>query len=222
MHAPTRKENMSRMRRFALFAVPAALASGLLAASLANQSEAQTAPAAQPGMFTGSKEPLDVTSDNGEQFQQDHRAVWYGNVEVRQGTSRMRTPRLNVFFTPPDPNKPKAAPGAIGADPGQVERIEAEGPVYYVTPTQSAKGDHATYISADDTITMTGNVVLVQGKNVATGDKLVIQQKTGHSTLSTLPGKASPQRVRAVLYPNQTTPGAAPTPSQPPKSAGKP
>jgi len=210
------------MRKLALIAVPA-LAAALTAGLVAAQTPAP-AKAPQPAGALGSSNlPLDVSSDNFEQFQQERRAVWWGNVETIQGTSRMRTPRMTAFFAPRDPNAPKPPPGAAGADMGQVERVEAEGPVYYTTPTQRAKGDHATYISADDTITLTGNVVVTQDKNVATGDKLVIQQKTGHSTMTSTPGKTGPQRVRAVLYPNQSnTTGAAPAPAGAPKAPAKP
>jgi lipopolysaccharide export system protein LptA len=176
-----------------------------------------------PGALGSSNLPLDISSENSEQFQQEHRAVWWGNVEAIQGQSRLRTPRLTAFFTPRDPNAPKPAPGTIGPDSGQVERVEAEGPVYYVTPTQKAKGDHATYLASTDTITMTGNVVLVQDKDVATGDTLVIEQKSGHATLTSNPSKGGGQRVRAVLYPSETnqagTAGAAAGSGKP---AGRP
>lgn len=215
MRMMVRKKDESQMRPLAHIA----LAISLVAPPLAAQ---PPAPAAKTASALGdSKLPLDISALNTEQFQQEHRAVWWGDVETIQGTSRMRTPRLTAFFTPRDPNAPKAAPGAAGAGMGQVERIEAEGPVYYVTPTQRAKGDHATYLASSDTITMTGNVILVQDRNVATGDKLVIEQKTGHSTLTSTPGKPG-QRVRAVLYQNQAASAAAPAPGQPPKPAGRP
>ncbi len=56
-------------------------------------------------------------------------------------------------------------------------------------------------------MTLTGDVVLVQGDNVARGDKLVIQNKTGHSEFfSNVTGRNKPGRVRTVIYNNgQTT-----------------
>lgn len=181
----------------------------------------------QPGVLGSSNAPIDVTAQNSEMFQNEHRQVFWGNVEAIQGQSRLRTPRLTTFFTPREANGAKPAPGSGGVDPGQVERIEAEGPVFYVTPTQKATGEHATYLAGPDTITLTGNVVLVQAdKDVATADTLVIEQKTGHATLSSKAGKPGQQRVRAVLYPNQnnSSPASAPAagPQAPPKSPGRP
>ena len=95
----------------------------------------------------------------------------------------------------------------MGSGFGSIQRMEAEGPVYLVTPTQSATGDHGTYDAAANTITLTGKVVLKQDKNVATGDRLVIDQNTGHTTLTS----STRSRVRGVFYPQDSSPsgGAA-------------
>ena len=204
-----------------------ALITALCLAAMSVGAAAAPAPAGKPGesstpLFGASNEPIDITSDNSEQFRTERRAVWYGNVEVVQGTSRMRTPRLTVFYSARDPNAPKLPAGDPNADIGHIERVEADGPVYYMTPTQKAKGDHGTYVGADDTITLTGNVVLVQDKNVATGDKVVIEQKTGHSTLTSKSGNK--QRVRAVLYPqnNSTAANGNAPAAAAPKGPGRP
>jgi lipopolysaccharide export system protein LptA len=175
------------------------------------QSPAGARPGATPaaGGIGSSNLPIDVTSDNYDYRQPDRVGVYTGNVEAVQGTTRLRTPKLTVYFAPRDPNAPKPPPGANQDEAGQVERIEAEGPVHYTTPTERALGDHGTYIADGDTITLTGNVVLVQDKNVATGDKLVIEQKTGRKVLTSNPGKTTPQRVRTVLYPNNNQTGTA-------------
>jgi lipopolysaccharide export system protein LptA len=208
--------------RFVVLAAPAAAILAVVAVAPAFSAPAPADGAQPAGLFGASKEPLDISSDNSDYQQQARKGIWWGSVEAIQGTARLRTPRLTVFFAPRDPSAPKPPPGAAGPDVGQVERVEAEGPVFYTTPTQRATGDHATYVSADDTITMTGNVVVVQDKNVATGDKLVIEQKTGHSTLSSTPGKPTGKpRVRAVFYPSQgapAAPGAAAVPAVPPKA----
>ena len=218
------------MRRLALFAAPALLAASVALAAAPAQQPAGAKPAAEPGGIGHSNQPIDVTSDNYDYRQEERVGIYTGNVEAVQGTARLRTPKLTVYFAPPDPNAPKPPPGAAQADVGQVERIEAEGPVHYTTPTQRALGDHGTYITDGDTITLTGNVVVVQGKNVGTGDKLVIEQKTGHSVLTSNPGHVTPQRVRTILYPNSTNPsqagssqtGQAAAPAQPPKPAAHP
>ena len=135
----------------------------------------------------------------------ENRAVWKGNVEAIQGGNRMRAPVLTAFFAKSESGAPAGAPGASW---GAIQRMEADGPVYYVTPQQNARGDHATYTAADNTMVLTGNVVLVQDKNVIQGDKLTVDTKTNHSVMvSNSPGRGA-KRVRGVFYPSQNTAAA--------------
>jgi lipopolysaccharide export system protein LptA len=97
--------------------------------------------------------------------------------------------------------------------------MEAEGPVYYVTPQQNARGDHATYDAPTNTIVMTGNVVVVQDKNVVQGDRLTIDTVTNHSVMVSNAASRAQKRVRGVFYqaPNAQQPGgAAPAPAAKP------
>lgn len=156
--------------------------------------------------------PIDITAESLDVFRAEGKTVWTGNVEAVQGQVRIRTPKLNIYSG----GGGAAAPGVpTGQSFGDIQRMEAQGPVYYVTPTQQAKGDAAVYEKAPDTITLIGNVILTQDKNVVTGDKLIIEQKTGHSTLiSNAQGRVPGKRVRGVFYPAAKpapgAPGAAP------------
>jgi len=88
--------------------------------------------------------------------------------------------------------------------------MEADGQVYYVTPNEVVKGDHAIYTADDKTIIVTGDVVVAQGKNVSAGTKLVINTDTGVATMaSNVTGRGKAGRVRTVVYPNQSQTGAA-------------
>jgi lipopolysaccharide export system protein LptA len=184
-------------------------------------------PAGPPAKASGpgasqSNLPYDITADQQEMFNEEHRTVYRGNVVVIQGTDRLNTPQLTLFFAKKAPNATAKAPVANSAADtfGKVERMEAEGPVYFNTPTQNAKGDHGTYIAADDTITLTGNVVLVQNKDVSTGDKLVYQKSTGHGTLYS--NSSAPQRVRGVFYQDEPANGQAPPAGAAPAKPAKP
>jgi len=159
--------------------------------------------------FSNEGGPVDITADRSETFQQQRMTIWEGNVVAIQGGDKLQTPRMTVYFA--DSGQPRQSAG--GPDMGRIQRMEAEGPVYFVTATQKAQGDHATYDAVADTVTMTGNVVLVQDKNVVKGEKLVIEQKTGHSTLYATTNQEK-GRVRGVFYPNSgsgSAPKAAPT-----------
>ena len=165
-----------------------------------------------------SKGPIDITSEGVEVFQPQHLTVFKGNVEATQDTARLRTPELRVY------NKAKAAgaPAAqaanasspFGSDAGGIDHIEAAGPVYYITPTQNARGDHLLYEADPDIITMTGHVVLVQGKSVGKGDKLVMYRKTGQNQLISDTPQTPGGRVRVILYPQQQPAATAPAPAK--------
>ena len=154
-------------------------------------------------------QPVDITANEAEVQQENKLTIWRGEVEALQGTNRLRTPELTVYYNGAQGTAAPAAGGAGGM--GGIQRMEAKGPVYFVTPTQSAKGDHGVYIAADDTFTLTGNVILMQDKNVVRGERLVIHQKSGQSTLyASNAGRGASGRVRGVFYPNQNQAGAAP------------
>lgn len=173
------------------------------------------------GPLSKSNGPIDITADQLETISAENKATFSGNVEAKQDDSRLRTPVLDIFYVKgegaPAPNA--AAPAGTGSQ--KIERMEAQGPVYYITPTQTARGDHGTYIAATDTITLTGNVVVAQDKNVLQGEKLVIETKTGRSTMvSTNQGRNASGRVRGVFYPNSSAP-ASPATANPPASGGR-
>ena len=146
-------------------------------------------PSAPGASLFSSGAPLDVSahSQNGASH-----IILDGEVEILQAQSRLRSPHVEIFtITTQGHNDP----GTIG----KVDHAEAQGPVYYATPTQQARGDHGFYTGADETIKLSGHVVLLQGENVTTGDQLLINQKTGVATLSST-GK---ERTRGVFYPQK-------------------
>ncbi len=180
--------------------------------------------------------PIDITADQLEMVDAQHLAIWRGNVEAVQNGSRLVSDVMNVYFqgngTAPKPKTPPPSAGgpAVGSDWGAVQRVIADGHVFFVSTNQTARGNHAVYDLAPDTITMTGDVVVVQGDNVVKGDKLVIQVKSGHADIiSNTTGRSKPERVRGVFYnANQSEPAPAgsapPVPAAPatPAKAAKP
>jgi lipopolysaccharide export system protein LptA len=140
--------------------------------------------------------PIDIRSDRLETFKADQRAVYSGAVEMVQGRQRLRPPQLTVYSEPKTTSPGGAAPKAQGGETGKIKRMEAEGPVFFNDDAESAVGDHGVYLAADDTITLTGNVVLRQGVNVTTADKVVVDQTTHHATLFS---GASAPRIRSVF-----------------------
>ena len=168
--------------------------------------------------FAAGKGPVDVSANELELVDAQHVAIWRGAVDAVQGRNRMRSDVLSLYFA----EKPSAPAAQKGAEPstgapgrswGKIQRAQAEGNVFYVSPTQTARGDHGLYEAGSDSITITGDVVVVQGQSVVHGDKLLIDLKTNHATMvSDARGTTTHGRVRGIFYPNDTTPAGAPTP----------
>ncbi len=144
--------------------------------------------------------PIYINSERTESLERERKVLLVGNVDIRQGTARLRADTVTILFTG------EAAPGAstqgVGASFGQVQSIVAEGNVYYVTPELKAKGDRGIYELANDTITMTGNVALMRDRDVAEGQRL--RMEIGHRR-TTLEGGGG--RTRMVIDPESQSQG---------------
>jgi lipopolysaccharide export system protein LptA len=188
----------------------------LIASGLAATFALTCGPAAHAQLDTRSTAPIDTTADEMEVVNSKCLVIFRGAAEAMQGKSRLRAHTISVY------SRPKGASANGQPNCGGTDRIEADGEVYFVTPEQNARGDHATYSAAADQIVMTGNVIVVQGNNVARGDRLTIQVSTKAAKLeSNVHGRGQSHRVRGVFYPEKNNDQAAPA-SPPPGGAGAP
>jgi lipopolysaccharide export system protein LptA len=108
-----------------------------------------------------------------------------GRVEIMQGDNRLRADRLRGE-----------------SSGGEVTRVTVSGDVYYVTPSETIRGDQAVYTTATGVIVITGDVVLTQGRNVLTGSRLTYNVDTGSAEMEGAPRGAAGNRVQGVFYPN--------------------
>jgi lipopolysaccharide export system protein LptA len=141
---------------------------------------------------TNPKAPIDITADQAQVVKAECKSVWAGDAEALQSESRLRAKSITAYAA------------KKGDSCGDTNRLEADGDVYYVTPEQVVRGDHAVYAASSDTVVVTGNVIVLQGKNIARGDRLTIQVKTGAVQMDGPKGRGSSGRVRGVFYPDST------------------
>ncbi|HEX6860287.1 MAG TPA: LptA/OstA family protein [Caulobacteraceae bacterium] len=162
------------MKRWAMITAAAVLAAGPANAQLA----------------AGSSAPIDITADEAEVINSQCLAIWRGAAEALQARTRLRAEEIRVYSA-------KKGDGC-----GSTDRLEAEGNVYYVTEDRAVRADSAVYANNSDTITLTGDVIIVEGKNVARGDRLVVNVKSGAARMSSAAkGRGAPNRVRGVFFP---------------------
>ena len=218
---------MSSSRRLTIvaligaFAAPLAVAlTLLLAAPLA----AQTLTNSFGGLTESSKDPIDIESDLLVVHDKEKYATFSGSVKAVQGTTTLRAKELNVHYVGGDnlatggakkeggdqtapPTKVADAQGAGGAaakKDAQITKIEAKGEVIITSEDdQTTTSDWAIYDLPAQQVTVGGNVVLTQGKNVLKGDRLVIDLTTGESRFENTGNAATGGRIRALFMPKK-------------------
>jgi len=115
--------------------------------------------------------PVDVNADRIEVQDRQDRAVFSGNVKVRQEGLALNAERLTVAY-----NK-------VGGASPQIDRLDAQGGVSVVSATETAHSDIAIYDLNRKLITMIGGVELQQGGNNVKGGRLVIDLNSGRSVI---------------------------------------
>ncbi|RAK64435.1 LptA/OstA family protein [Phenylobacterium kunshanense] len=177
--------------------IPTVIAAALMAAT--------TAHAQQLG--PNSEGPVDITADELEVQNKACVSTWRGKAEALQGQARLRADVIRAIFA----TKPGAAGGTGTGACGDLIRMEAEGSVYYVTSKdQRVRGDNGVYDAQNSTVTLTGDVVAVQGQNVLRGSRMVFNTETGEGRMvGTATGKNASARPRGVFYPSKKSQSAS-------------
>ncbi|MGO4851882.1 lipopolysaccharide transport periplasmic protein LptA [Phaeovulum sp. W22_SRMD_FR3] len=134
------------------------------------------------GMRADAKAPVEVNADQLTVSQADGSAVFTGDVVIVQGEMKISAATVKVIYAPE-------------ADGGQkkIDRLEASGGVTLVNATDAAEAQEAVYSVDSGEVVMTGNVLLTQGGNTLTGQKLVVDLNTGTGQMV--------GRVRTTLQP---------------------
>lgn len=175
-----------------------------------------------------SDEPIQIDAATLEVHDKSKVATFSGDVQVVQGDTTMKCQTLVVFYggeegarkpvaTAEPPRDPKT-PGQSGPGMPQgaqdIRRIEARGGVTVITKDQSASGkdqsasgDLGVYDLKAKTITLTGNVVVTQGKNILRGDRVVVETTTGNARVES--DTAAQSRVRALILPGKGANGSS-------------
>ena len=136
--------------------------------------------------------PIDATAD--DIINAGGTTTLTGQVDVRQGGTRILADQMKIF------GGVAAAGGSSAAS--DISRIEASGNFYYITPEQEVRGNNGVYVQSTDTFTVTGDVILLQGENVVTGETLIYNLTTQEArVVGTCKGRrcGSKGRVKILL-----------------------
>lgn len=146
------------MKRFLI-----TFAFGLLAASASAQTSISFG-----GFQPDTEAAIEITADALSLDQDTGRAEFSGNVDVTQGANKITAAFIAVTYD---------------EDSGQIVLLEATGGVTFVTATDAAESETAVYDLRNDTLRMSGGVLLTQGASTIGADSMVVDLKTGAAQL---------------------------------------
>nr|WP_225421220.1 LptA/OstA family protein [Sphingomonas parva] len=116
-----------------------------------------------------SNAPVDVAADRIEVQDRADRAIFSGNVVVKQAELTLNAPRLTVAYS---------NAGGI-----EIDRIDASGGVTVRSPSETATGQYAIYDIDSRLITLIGGVSLIRGDSRVNGGRLVINLRDGTAVI---------------------------------------
>lgn len=116
-----------------------------------------------------SNAPVDVAADRIEVQDRADRAIFSGNVVVRQADLTLTAARLTVAY---------ANAGGI-----QIQRLDASGGVTVRSPSETARGRFAVYDLNSRIITLVGGVTLTRGESHVNGARLVLDLNSGRAVM---------------------------------------
>lgn len=113
--------------------------------------------------------PVEVTADALDVNQSEGTAVFTGDVLIGQGEMRLSAQKVLVIYN---------------QEEGGIKRLEASGGVTLISGPDAAESDDAVYTIESGVIVMTGNVLLTQGQNALTSQRMTINLITGTANMS--------------------------------------
>ena len=153
---------MSKMKQGSLILI------GLLGLSAGSLAVAQGATSALKGHNADA--PIDVSADRIEAQDRADRAIFSGNVKVRQAELTLDTQRLTVAYS------------SSGGGP-QIRRLDASGGVLVRSPSETARGNFGIYDLDRKLITLIGAVQLNRGGSQINGQRMTIDLNSGRAVV---------------------------------------
>jgi lipopolysaccharide export system protein LptA len=152
----------------------------------------------------GSKHPVVITADTLDADNKAKIATFSGKVVAKQlqekETLYIYSDKLMVYYTDDTEKKPAAASKSEKKEgvsqQSKIDKIIATGQVKIVQGEDVATGENATFFNAEQKIVLTGNPKVWQGKNLVKGEEITVWIRENRSQVTS---KGS-NRVQAVIH----------------------
>jgi len=161
----------------------------------------QSGPKQQDSKQTGAKQPVPkqpvhITSDTLEAFNDQRLIVFAGHAVAVSGDKVIRSDKLLVYYKKGADEGKESATAGVGQG-GDLDRIEAKGPVRITQLKRIVTGDEAVYYQDDQKIIVSGNAVMREGPNIVKGDRITVLLNENRGIVEA----AEKKRVSATIYP---------------------
>ena len=113
--------------------------------------------------------PVEIRADQLEVDNTTGETVFSGNAILGQGDMRIAAPLIRIIYETQGERR--------------IERLEASGGVTLVTADEAAEAQNAVYEVIGGTVRMSGAVILTQGQNILSGDRLDVNLRTGQGRM---------------------------------------
>ena len=142
---------------------------------------AQGAQIAFGGLKHDSSLPIEITAEQLTVDQADGSATFLGEVLIGQGEMRLSAAKVRVEYVTGE------------GSTGQISKLHATGGVTLVNGAEAAEAAEAVYTVTSGVVVMTGSVILTQGQNALSGDRLTVNLAAGTGQMD--------GRVKTILQP---------------------
>lgn len=143
-----------------------------------------------------SSQPIEITADRLEAYDEKKLVIFSGNAIATQGDRVIKAESILLYYKRKGQSAGNEVLQSMGKT-GELEKIEAKGQVTVTQGDRVVTGEQAVYYQDAQKIVMTGNAVMRQGDNMVQGDKIEIFLDENRGVVEAVENR----RVKATIHP---------------------
>jgi lipopolysaccharide export system protein LptA len=157
----------------------------------------QAAEAKKKSLPDTSSQPIEITSDRLEAYDEKKLVLFSGNAVATQGDRVIKADNIILYYKKESRGTASKVAWQAKEKTGDLEKIHAKGHVIVTQGDRVVTGDEAVYYQDAQKIVMTGNAVMRQVNNLVQGDKIEVFLNENRGVVEASENK----RVKATIYP---------------------
>ncbi|MFC1837176.1 lipopolysaccharide transport periplasmic protein LptA [Thermodesulfobacteriota bacterium] len=143
--------------------------------------------------------PIQIEADRMETSQEKNTVLFSGHVRANQGDLIINADAMTVLYSGTGPLQNKQAEIPAEGLSQQIDTITAKGNVEIVQGEWVATGDTMNFNADERIVILLGNARAWQEQNMVSGEKIILYLDEGRSVVER--GTVEGERVKAFIYP---------------------